>query len=231
MAPVKSSSSVAKRAALAPLGLLSARPVVVECVKHSCSAMQSVLALTQQQAALRRSQTAARTSRRRQCAWVQCRAVSTAAAEASVKLPATHLQASAAALQQLQATKGVNRESKRVLHARQAAGRVVAGRIARLLGASQPQPPGCQPAPLALSIVRSPSEANPRPNRVPVWVLGPHCAASHGQPTGSRRSAVPSAGTPWLTCCRPAHVSPCRLCHGEEEQHHSHRFDHPQRAG
>ncbi|KAI3429886.1 hypothetical protein D9Q98_010197 [Chlorella vulgaris] len=71
--------------------------------------MQSVLALTQQQAALRRSQTAARTSRRRQCAWVQCRAVSTAAAEASVKLPATHLQASAAALQQLQATKGVNR--------------------------------------------------------------------------------------------------------------------------
>lgn len=54
---------------------------------------------TQQQAAL---------PRRRQATGVVC---SAAAAETAVKLPTTHAQASAAALAQLSATKGVNRKS------------------------------------------------------------------------------------------------------------------------
>lgn len=73
--------------------------------------MQGALASSPQAAALRRMQTAARTQRRR-AQWVTCQAGSTAqAVEPSVKLPATHLQASQAALTQLKATKGVNRES------------------------------------------------------------------------------------------------------------------------
>ncbi|EFN59864.1 hypothetical protein CHLNCDRAFT_33707 [Chlorella variabilis] len=68
-----------------------------------------VAAATQQVASLRRLQTFGRTTRRRQPCGVQCAASTAAEATVSVKLPATHIASSQAALQQLQSTKAVNR--------------------------------------------------------------------------------------------------------------------------